>query len=152
MRKKILCQTTQVGVEKTLAGLQKVLTEAGALAILVENQDRRPRALKFQLELQGRRVAYELPARVEGVFQALQKQRSWRFQRQCAQTDRDQAERIAWRQLLRWVEAQIALTQHGMAELPEVFLPYAITLGGRTLYAEVKEHRLGGFLPAVGSP
>ncbi len=43
------------------------------------------------------------------------------------------AERIAWRQLLRWVQIQIAMIQTGMVDAAEVFLPY-MEVGGRTLY------------------
>ena len=48
--------------------------------------------------------------------------------------DRAQAERVAWRQVLRWVEVQVAMIDCGMADPAEVFLPYAITASGRTVY------------------
>jgi hypothetical protein len=38
-----------------------------------------------------------------------------------------QAERIAWRQILRWLQAQLALIETGMVDAPEVFFPYALT-------------------------
>lgn len=35
-----------------------------------------------------------------------------------------QAKRIAWRQILRWVEAQMAFVETGMVKMEEVFMPY----------------------------
>ena len=147
----MLLENTEVPVERTLAQLQAVLTKGGAAAILIENdpQTRQPRAVKFQVQIGPRRVAYELPARTDAVYQELRKKRvrgTW--DAKTKEADRQKAERIAWRQILRWVEAQLALVQLQMVELAEVFLPYAITLSGRTLYQEVQEHGLGGLLPA----
>ena len=36
----------------------------------------------------------------------------------------DQAYRVAWRNILDWVQAQMALLEIGMAKMEEVFLPY----------------------------
>ena len=43
--------------------------------------------------------------------------------------DRAQAERTAWRQVLRWVEAQMAMIEAGMTQTHEVFMPYAVIPG-----------------------
>ncbi len=146
----MLLENTEIPVEKTLGQLQRLLCEAGAAAVLVEYMDRKPAAVKFQIETPSGRMAFELPARVAGVTQALQEKRSWRT-RGTAETlarDGEQAERIAWRQLHRWVEAQLALVQLQMADVAEVFLPYALTPEGRTLYAEVRDRGLNALLPA----
>lgn len=51
-------------------------------------------------------------------------------------------ERVAWRIVKDWVEAQMALIESGLAELPEVFLPYAVKPDGRTVYDEFKGNLL----------
>lgn len=48
--------------------------------------------------------------------------------------------RVAWRQILRWVEAQLALIETGMAKAQEVFLPYAI-VGNQSMYQMVEERQ-----------
>lgn len=150
----MLLEHTEIPADRSIAELQRLLTAAGAAAILIENdpESRRPRALKFQIEVAGRLVGYELPARMEAVTKALQQKRSWqtRGEEKGVALDRQRAERIAWRQVHRWVEAQLALVQLQMVELGEVFLPYALTGNGRTLFAELKEHGLGGLLTAGG--
>jgi hypothetical protein len=51
----------------------------------------------------------------------------------------EQAQRVAWRQILRWVESQFALIDIGMAEFQEVFLPYVMIDKERTLYDQLRE-------------
>ena len=59
---------------------------------------------------------------------------------------REQAERVAWRILKDWVEAQMALIDIEMARFEEVFLPYIQTNNGQTVYARLEEKQflLGG--------
>jgi hypothetical protein len=45
-----------------------------------------------------------------------------------------QAERVSWRILKDWVEAQLALIESGQAEMGQVFMPYAMNDQGRTMY------------------
>jgi hypothetical protein len=52
----------------------------------------------------------------------------------------EQAYRLAWRNILDWVQAQMALLDIGMAKMEEVFLPYVINREGKTLF-EYYEHR-----------
>jgi len=52
--------------------------------------------------------------------------------------DEDQARRIAWRQILRWVQAQMALVQTGMVTADQVFMPYImVDKEGTTLYQQL---------------
>ncbi len=50
----------------------------------------------------------------------------------------EQAQRVAWRIVKDWVEAQMAIVEAQLADMAEVFLPYAITKKGTTLYKEVQ--------------
>ena len=50
-----------------------------------------------------------------------------------------QAERVAWRILKDWVEAQMALLDIGMVRFEEIFLPYIETKNGRTVYERLEE-------------
>jgi hypothetical protein len=53
------------------------------------------------------------------------------------------AERVAWRQLLRWTQAQIAMIETGMVEAAEVFLPYMFnTQKSQTLFQTMMESQL----------
>jgi hypothetical protein len=59
----------------------------------------------------------------------------------------EQAYRVAWRNILDWVQAQMALLEIGMVEMEEVFLPYMLDRQG-VPYLERMEQR--GFLLESG--
>jgi hypothetical protein len=52
---------------------------------------------------------------------------------------RESAERIGWRQLFRWMQAQIAIIEIGMVVAHEVFLPYMLVGGNRTVLQMFEE-------------
>ncbi len=52
----------------------------------------------------------------------------------------EQAYRVAWRNILDWVQAQMALIEIEMTKLEEVFLPYMVAKSGKT-YFETLENR-----------
>jgi hypothetical protein len=46
----------------------------------------------------------------------------------------DHARNVAWRVVKDWVEAQLAIIETRMVTTAQVFLPYAVTANGQTLY------------------
>ena len=54
-----------------------------------------------------------------------------------------QAYRVAWRNILDWVQAQMALLEIGMAKIEEVFLPYMQDREGVTFFERMEQR---GFL------
>jgi hypothetical protein len=52
----------------------------------------------------------------------------------------DQARRVAWRITKDWVEVQLAIIETRMMTTAQVFLPYAVTTSGQTLYEYVGQH------------
>lgn len=48
-----------------------------------------------------------------------------------------QAERVAWRIVHDWVQAQLALVEVSMATVPQIFLPYVVMRDDRTLSEHV---------------
>jgi hypothetical protein len=128
-------ETTKISAERTAQEITGLLAEAGATAVLTEyNKDRKISGLSFKLQIGDREVPFSLPARIEPVFKYLQRKRSPIFRIRKEQEDRIQAERVAWRQLLRWIQAQLAMIDTGMVGAGEVFLPYLQTAPNQTLY------------------
>ena len=86
-----------------------------------------------------------LPARIDACLNVLRKEKRENPRKQIKDT-REQAERVAWRILKDWVEAQMALIDIEMARFEEVFLPYIQTNNGQTVYARLEEKQflLGG--------
>lgn len=112
--------TTTVTTEKTVTELQTLLVGKGAKKIFIEYQNGEPQALAFEITLKGYDLNYRLPCNVEGAYQAMCDSREV----QQRYKNKDQAKRTAWRNLLAWVEAQIAMIEMRQVEMSEVFLPY----------------------------
>lgn len=62
----------------------------------------------------------------------------------------EQATRVAWANILMWVEAQMALLDIEMVKMEEVFLPYMVNKQGKTLF-EVMEADNFQHLPMLAS-
>jgi hypothetical protein len=91
-----------------------------------------PFGLVFALKIRDIWVSFRLPCNWEGVYKAMQNDR--KIPR--SYKNPEQARRVAWRIVKDWVEAQMAIIEAGQAQLAEVFLPYAVTRSGKTVYQE----------------
>jgi hypothetical protein len=59
------------------------------------------------------------------------------------------AERVAWRQILRWVQAQYAMIETGMVQPAEVFLAYMVNPAtNRTLFDHMIETQFKALPPS----
>lgn len=132
----ILNHTTKIAASKTVGEIQQILAKAGCAKILIDyDQFREPAALTFAVPTLHQMLFFTLPAKAEGVLKAMQKNKKVP-RSQCTY---DQARRVAWRIIKDWCEAQLAIIEAGQAELAEVFLPYAQTKSGQTLYQKLVE-------------
>ena len=134
-------ETTEIPADRTAAEISMLLVQAGATQINLEYKDQKIVGMHFAYPVDGHTVPFCLPVRVDPVFRVLNGRRppeTWRqFNRQAmAAKDREQAERVAWRQLLRWIQAQIAMIDTGMVKTEEIFMPYIWSRSGRTLFEE----------------
>jgi hypothetical protein len=132
----ILDYTTRVEARRTTLEIQDMLVDAGARGVMLEyDAQKQPIALTFQIELQGQWISFRLPSKWQGVFNSLRN--NTKIERKLR--TEEHARRVAWRIIKDWTEAQLAMVQAQTAELPEVFLPYAVNpRTSRTLYDEFK--------------
>ena len=94
-------------------------------------------ALSFEIILNDQSIGFRLPTDWRPVLQVLEEQqKAYRRQgkRFRASVDQEQALRVAWRITKDWVEAQAAFIETMMVTTAQVFLPYAVTKNGQTLY------------------
>ena len=132
----ILNYTTSIESEKSIMEIQKCLAAHGATKIVTDYSDRMPSSITFCLLINGNTAAFVLPANFSGVLKTMMNDKKVP-RNKCTP---EQAQRVAWRIIKDWVEAQMAIVQANLADMAEVFLPYAVTKSGRTLYSEVKEN------------
>lgn len=129
---KLYMATTNISAIQTANQIVNCLAQAGATEVLTQYQNGKISGLKFGLNIPNRGTQiFVLPARVEPIFKILNGQRrNGRYRvsngtrEHNEKRDLEQAEKVAWRQLLRWCEAQCALIQTNMVEAGEVFMPY----------------------------
>lgn len=133
----ILNYTTTISIEKTIAEIQIKLARAGAQAILSEyNEDGIISALSFRIKTSQGFLSFRLPSKQDGVYRNLVDNPKIRP----GLKTHEQAARVAWRIVKDWLEAQLAIIEADMADIKEVFLPYAQNQAGKTLYETLCEN------------
>lgn len=134
----LLNYTTTVPVNRTLGQVQGLLVEAGARAIMAEYDDvGRVTGLSFAVEMPYGRQGFRLPVHPERVLAVLKREKvPTRYQ------DPAHAERVAWRIIKDWTEAQLAIIKTEMVTLDQVMLPYMTAEDGRSMYEIIVHDRL----------
>jgi hypothetical protein len=98
--------------------------------MIIDNENGLPISLTFQINWHDSQLAFCLPCNFQGVKKAVLK--NTKVSRNSC-TD-EQALRVGWRIIKDWVLAQLAIVEAELASLAEVFIPYAVTKSGSTLY------------------
>jgi hypothetical protein len=126
----LLNYTTSINPQKTVMEIQSMLAKAGASAIMADyDKDGNIAALSFRLRTDGQDISFKLPTAWQPVLETLKRQNVPRS----LQTP-EQALRVAWRITKDWVAAQLAIIETRMVTTAQVFLPYAITKDGSSVY------------------
>lgn len=146
---KLFMETTKIDVGKTVAEIQDILGRYGCCSVMSEYDKGEVTSVCFQVMFLNKTVPFKLPCRWECIYKNFVDRRALGKLRPIHKESEDiiQAKRVAWRQILRWVEAQMALVETDMVKVQEVFMPYMQpAIGkGKTLYEHV-EHSEGKFL------
>ena len=131
----IMNYTTTISAEKTASEIQAKLAKARAQAVLCEyGDDGVMCSMSFRIATPNGVIAFQLPANTTGVLRALQRDKRVPARLKTKQ----QAANVAWRVLKDWIEAQLAIVEAEMADMTEVFLPYAQRMDGATVYQAIK--------------
>lgn len=132
----LLNYTTSIAPQKTVMEIQTALAKAGASAILADyDAEGNIIALSFRLKSENGDISFRLPTAWQPVQKTLTRQRvSPKYQTP------EHALRVAWRITKDWVEAQLAIIETQMVTTAQVFLPYAITKNGQTVYEYIGQN------------
>lgn len=128
--------TTVIPTDRTIGELTRMLRRHGVTTISTEydHESGEATGLGFALRTPHGQRQFRMLVNVAGVHRLLAddpavKRRGARF---CT---REHAEKVAWRVMRDWVEAQLALIDADMASLDEIMLPYLVVdAEGTTLY------------------
>ena len=114
--------------------IQQCLVKHGATKITIDFSGQLPVAITFCLKLHDNVIGFSLPSNHDGVLKAMESDKNISKK----YLNEEQALKVSWRIIKTWVDAQMAIVEAQLADMAEVFLPYAVTKSGSTLYKELK--------------
>lgn len=133
--------SSNLPINRLFENLQKTLVNHGAKEISFSYADNgKIEAVSFVVSIYNtadereRFLPIRLPARVNQAQKVLAQQYNEGLIRDRKVLDPEQAYRVAWRNILDWTEAQMALLEIGMVKMEEIFLPYVKDASGQTLF------------------
>jgi len=154
----ILNYTTSIPVEKTISEIEKMLAQSGASKILKEyDNEGIIESISFTIITEKGELPFKLPMQGDKVLQVLKNQ-SGEYRKQKSRTggygqqvrivpekyiNKEQANRVGWRIIKDWLEAQLALLFLQMVKIEEIFLPYMYNKDiGKTMFQMLEEKGL----------
>ncbi len=131
----LLNYTTEIAPDKTVGEIFGLLGAARARSILSDYDGAgNVIAISFRMATPHGELSFRLPCNFRAAGQILNNQvRDKKIPRRYL-NDTAQARRVAWRILRQWLEAQLAIVEMQIVPVEQVFLPYAVTLSGETLF------------------
>ena len=133
----ILNYTTTIDQFKTVGEIEKILAKHKAKSIMKEFNGESIIGLSFLVDTGYNQVPIKLPVKTEQCLMVLKKEKKAGTKN--IKDTKEQAERVAWRILKDWVEAQMALLDIEMVKMEEIFMPYIIDQKGKTLYEKLEQ-------------
>lgn len=133
----ILNYTTTVDSFKTVSEIEYILMKHKAKSIMKNYDGESITGLSFLIDTGFQQIPVRLPVKVDECLEVLKREKK-NSPRSSIKATREQAERVAWRILKDWIEAQMALLDIEMVEMQEIFLPY-IEIQGQTIYEKLEQ-------------
>lgn len=140
--------TTTKDAFESVGEIQAMLARRGAQRLMVEyGPDQRVVSVSFTISTPGGIQAVRLPSNVDATLEVLRRQKKTNSK---VIATYDQAERVSWRILRDWLDAQLAILETEMVTIDQVLLPYFVDRSGRSVYELYGSGQLmiaGGDLP-----
>lgn len=133
--------TTSIKIEKTIAEIEKILSEHGAYRIMKMYNEGIPSAVAFSFILsqqgQDTEINFKLPMREDKILQVFENQNI--PDRLC---NIEQARRVGWRIIKDWIDSQMALLEIEIVKFEEIFLPYMYDVKkGQTMFEKLQKNQ-----------
>lgn len=145
----VLNYTTSIAADRTQAEVQGMLARHGASQVMVDYVGGRATGVTFTIDTDLGAKLFSLPVDVDAMRALLiQQDRAGKLRSskmsQAARTSLEHAERVAWRVVKDWLEAQLAIIETRMVKVDQVMLPYLVVdaKSHRSLYDEYREQGL----------
>lgn len=118
----ILNYTTTVDSFKTVSEIEHILVKHNAKSIMKNYDGESITGLSFLIDTVVQQIPVRLPVKVDECLEVLKKEKK-NSPRSNIKATMEQAERVAWRILKDWVEAQMALLDIQMVTSMLYFIP-----------------------------
>ena len=135
----ILNYTTTVDAFKKVSEIEYILVKHKAKSIMKHYDGESITGLSFLIDNGYQQIPVRLPVKTDECLKVLKKEKA--AGKKNIKDTREQAERVAWRILKDWVEAQMALLDIEMVTFEEIFLSYIETNNGKTIYQRLEEKK-----------
>ena len=143
MIKTLYMETTKKEPWETIAEITGLLHNYRVRDTLMNYDDNGDvTAFSFTLQIGDNRIPYKLPVNHIPLWE-MSKRGETKYIR-----DEQQSRRVAWRQILRWLEAQMALVNIKMVKPDQVLLPYMMVDEKDTVY---DKYLTGSIRPLLGT-
>ena len=120
--------STSISVSRTIAEIEKMLAKYGAKHIMKEyNEEGKPITLIFSILTKYGEIPIRLPIKPKQILEVFKIQVSNKVLPRKywdGEWAKAQAERVAWRIIKDWLDAQLTLLNIEMVKIEEIFLPY----------------------------
>ena len=123
-------ETTKKSPEQTGSEIENVLKNYGLTKFMKDYKDGEVIGCIFAIEIDGKEIPMKLPVNWKPLL-AMANNYETKYIRA---GDETQSKRVAWRQVFKWMEAQLSLVEIGMVKIQEVFLPYMMVNKKQTLF------------------
>jgi tRNA uridine 5-carbamoylmethylation protein Kti12 len=135
----ILNYTTTIDAFKTASEIEYILAKHKAKAVMKVYDGESITGLSFMIDAGMKQIQIKLPVKTDECLKVLEREKKSGTKN--IKATKEQAERVAWRILKDWVEAQMALLDIEMVRFEEIFLPYIETNTGQTIYERLEERQ-----------
>ncbi|HUX54282.1 MAG TPA: hypothetical protein VMV56_07705 [Williamwhitmania sp.] len=137
-------ESTQKEPEETIQEIMILLRDYKVRDVLTNyNDSGNISAVSFRVIVNDQLVPFKLPANHIPLWN-LAKNKKTKYIR-----TEDQARRVAWRQVYKWIQSQLAMIDIGMVKFEQVFMPYILIKHDQTIYDHFIEQ--GNFSKLLGS-
>ena len=133
----ILNYTTTIDPLKTQSEIERILVKHNAKSIMKNYDGEYVTSMSFLIDNGINQVPVKMPVKAAECLRVLEKEKAAGGKN--IKATRAQAERVAWRILKDWLEAQMALLDVNMVSLQEIFLPYIVDKSGQTVYEKLEQ-------------
>lgn len=125
---------TKMGAGYHLQRAQDAIMKVGATGIETAFSEGRITGIAFAISLNGNQIKFKIPVNWENFQKVL------RLEKNPRSKDDDYCYRVAWACTADWIEAQMAFIESENVTVTQVFLPYAVTRNGETLFEQVAKN------------